>query len=175
MAKAKNEEVKKEKLKNKVEKALAQDKELSKSYDINVDVIDGDVHLSGIVDTLADKNRAERLVRSVPEVQYLDNDLTISTDGAITDKGVEFEVSEELQADPRVNTKHIGAKSSRGKVFLVGHSDDPEEIKAAQEAASRARGVKEVISQVKPVKQDPETYLFHSQVRNDQEETDAHE
>jgi len=170
MAKTKNEE-----LKNKVEKALAQDKELSKNYDINVDVIDEEVHLSGIVDTLADKKRAERLARSVPEVQYLDNDLTVSTDGPITDKGVEFEVAEELQADTRVNTTHIGAKSSRGKVFLIGHSDDPEEIKAAQEAASRARGVKEVISQVKPVKQDPETYLFHSQVRNDDEEIHDHD
>jgi len=40
MANTKNEELKKEELKNKVEKAIAQDKELSKNYDINVDVID---------------------------------------------------------------------------------------------------------------------------------------
>lgn len=38
-------------------------------------------------------------------------------DGPITDRGVQFEVAEILQADPKVDPKHIGAKSVLGKVF----------------------------------------------------------
>ncbi|NLI91515.1 MAG: BON domain-containing protein [Peptococcaceae bacterium] len=155
---------------NKVQDAIEKDFELSELYDINVDVVDGEVQLVGIVDTLSEKERLDRIVRNIPDVKTLSNDLTISTDGPITDRGVEFEVAEELQADPRVNMKHIGAKSSHGKVFLVGRSNDHEEILAAMEDASSARGVKQVISQIKPEKKNtPSEQIFHSQVRNDKE------
>lgn len=58
---------------------------------------------------------------------------------------------------------------------MVGNSDDKEEIKAAKEAAAKARGVKEVISQVKsrPKELSNET-IFHSQVRNEREEKEKH-
>jgi hyperosmotically inducible protein len=139
-------------LKSKVESAIERDFELSELYDVNVDVIEGEVQLFGIVDTLTDKNRLTEIIKSVPDVKYFNNDLTLSTDGPITDRGVEFEVAEELQADPRVDMSHIGAKSIKGKVFLVGHSNDRDEIQAAKEDAAKARGVTEIISQVKPDK-----------------------
>ena len=156
-------------LKNKIEDTLRADPE-STMYDINIDVEEGDVHLTGIVDTLADKERFHRNAAAVPGIKHIENEISISTDGDITDRGVEFEVAEELHADPRIDLKHIGAKSVKGKVFLVGHSDDQEEIKAAKEAASRARGVTEVISQVKVKKKVPDLKeIFHSQVNNDEE------
>jgi hyperosmotically inducible protein len=156
---------------NAVQEALEQDSELSERYDINVDVIEGDVQLVGVVDTLADKERLERIVKNIPQIRSLNNNLTISTDGPITDRGVEFEVAEEIQADPRVDGKHIGAKSVHGKVFLVGHSDDKEEIFTAATDAAKARGAKQVISQVQAEKKlTPSAQIFHNQVRNDREE-----
>lgn len=147
-------------LQRKVQDALDNNPE-SDLYDIKVDVADGDVLLTGIVDTMADRERLYKNVTNVPGVNHIEQGLSLSTDGDITDRGVEFEVAEELNADPRVNSKHIGVKSSKGKVFLVGNSDNPEEIEAAKEAASKARGVTDVISQVK---------THHNQVRNDREE-----
>ncbi|UWG98113.1 BON domain-containing protein [Dehalobacter sp. DCM] len=154
-------------LKNSVEAAIEKDEELGNRYAIHVDVIEEEVQLLGVVDTLSEKERLERFVKNIPGVVHVSNGLTISTDGLITDRGVEFEVAEELQADPRVDTKHIGAKSYHGSVHLVGRSDDKDEIKAAANAASRARGVKRVISEVHPVSHDREKDVFHSQVRND--------
>lgn len=156
-------------LQRKVEDALRGDPE-STMYDINIDVEDGNVHLTGIVDTLADKERFHREAAAVPGIKHIEDEISISTDGDITDRGVEFEVAEEMHADPRIDMKNIGVKSVKGKVFLVGHSNDPEEIEAAKEAASRARGVKDIIPQVKSKKDDPSLEeIFHSQVNNDDE------
>lgn len=156
-------------IKNRVKNALEKDFELTNRYDVHVDVIEKEVLLLGVVDTLSEKERLERFVKDIPGVLHMRNNVTIATDGPINDRGVEFEVAEELQADPRVNTKHIGATSKHGKVHLVGRSDDQHEIKAAADAAARARGVKQVISEVRPPKRDPEEEIFHSQVRNDGE------
>ncbi|KUO62571.1 MAG: hypothetical protein APF84_02145 [Gracilibacter sp. BRH_c7a] len=157
-------------LQRKVQDALANDPE-SKLYDIKADVVEGDVLLTGIVDTMADRERLYKNVTQLSGVNHIEQGITLATDGDITDRGVEFEVAEELHADPRVDTRHIGVKSIKGKVFLVGNSDNPEEIEAAKEAASKARGVTEVISQVKTHAREPnlET-IFHNQVRNDQED-----
>lgn len=157
-------------LQREVQDALDNNPE-SKLYDIKVDVVEGDVLLTGIVDTMADRERLYKNVTNVSGVNHIEQGLSLSTDGDITDRGVEFEVAEELNADPRVDPKHIGVKSTKGKVTLVGHSDSPEEVEAAKEAASKARGVTEVISQVKT--HNPQTNLetlFHNQVRNDRED-----
>jgi len=159
-----------EQLKRRVEKAIEKDFELSELYDVNVDVIEGEVQLVGVVDTLADKERLAGIVKKVPDIKHFVNNLTIATDGPITDRGVEFEVAEELQADPRVDMKHIGAKSFHGKVHLVGESGSQEEIQAAIEDAAKARGVKKVISEVKfRDEHQSSEEIFHSQVRNDGE------
>ncbi len=157
-------------LQRKVQDALHNNPE-SELYDIKADVVEGDVLLTGIVDTMADRERLYKNVTNVPGVNHIEQGLSLSTDGDITDRGVEFEVAEELNADPRVDPKHIGVKSIKGKVFLVGNSDNPEEIEAAIEAASKARGVTDVISQVKTHNREPSLEaLFHNQVRNDQED-----
>lgn len=158
------------KLQRKVQDALDNNPE-SELYDIKADVVEGDVILTGIVDTMADRERLYKNVTNVPGVNHIEQGLSLSTDGDITDRGVEFEVAEELNADPRVDPKHIGVKSIKGKVFLVGNSDNPEEIEAAKEAASKARGVTDVISQVKTHKREHNLEaLFHNQVRNDRED-----
>lgn len=77
----------------------------SELYDIKVDVADGDVLLTGIVDTMADRERLYKNVTNVPGVNHIEQGLSLSTDGDITDRGVEFEVAEELNANPRVNSQ----------------------------------------------------------------------
>jgi len=110
-------------LQRKVQDALANDPE-SKLYDIKADVVEGDVLLTGIVDTMADRERLYKNVTQLSGVNHIEQGITLATDGDITDRGVEFEVAEELHADPRVDTRHIGVKSIKGKVFLVGNSDN---------------------------------------------------
>ncbi|OPX85121.1 MAG: outer membrane lipoprotein [Pelotomaculum sp. PtaB.Bin104] len=128
--------------------------------------------ISGIVDTLSDSEMAAELAAGLPGVQEVVNNITISTDGSITDTGVNMEVKEELEADPQVDLSHIGAESFGGTVILTGNAEDPAEIEAARQAAARARGVSKVVSQVKladPGEMSLEE-IFHSQVRNDKED-----
>lgn len=159
-------------LREKIQAVLDSHKEF-KGYGLEVDVHDGKVQLSGVVDTLADQNRAVEMISQMEGVRSVESGLAISTDGAITDAGVEMEVTGELKADPRVSTRHVGAESVKGKVFLRGTVDTPEEEKAALRAASKARGVREVVSELNVR---PEGYdtgdlgaVFHHQVNNDRE------
>lgn len=108
----------------------------------------GNVEVQGIVDVLAEKYQVEELVRGVPGVKSVENDITVCTDGAIDDEDVAFEVSEELRANPEVPDS-VGVKVDGGQVQLVGSANDSDETKAAVETAAKARGVREVYSQVK--------------------------
>ncbi|MGE5576463.1 MAG: BON domain-containing protein [Syntrophothermus sp.] len=137
-----------EKISKKVLAAIKQDKELS-AYHFNVDTIDGVVHLQGVVDVLAEKERAGEIARGIEGVTGVENGLTVSTDGAITDSEVEFEVAEELHLDHRFDSTRINAESHKGVVHLRGEVKTLAEAEAAVEAASRARGAKEVVNELK--------------------------
>ncbi len=159
-------------LRRHVRSLLEEDKDL-RGYGLNADVVEGEVQLQGIVDTLKEKERAEAIVRQIPRIKKVANAVSISTDGSITDKDVTMEVSEELEIAPSVDMRHIGAIAigGDGTVILKGNTDDPAEIEAAREAASKARGVTRVLSQVRLGAEEPSLEdLFHSQVNNDVEE-----
>ena len=158
-----------ENLKKALRKKLKDDINL-RGYALEGDVVKGEARLQGIVDALAEKDHAANIAKSVAGIKKVDNGISVSTDGDITDSAVDFEVAEELNANPNVNLKHVGAKSSHGRVTLVGNAADPNEVEEALRSASKARGVTKVESQVKVRK--PEMTLqeiFHSQVNNDDE------
>jgi hyperosmotically inducible periplasmic protein len=60
----------------KVKSALLGDPDV-KGLAVNVEVNNGRVQLSGFVDSLAQKNRAAELARTVQGVQYVKNDLVV--------------------------------------------------------------------------------------------------
>lgn len=163
-------------LQRKVQEMLDNDKDL-KGYGLKANVIDGEVQVSGIVDTLAEQNRLKESLVKMPGVKRVEPRLAVSTDGAINDKSVTEEVMEELNANPRVGLRHVGAKSVDGTVFLMGRVDTPEEEQEAVRTAEKARGVKNVVSQLKVDPgggYDDESLeaIFHHQVNNDREEVD---
>lgn len=146
-----------------------------KDYGIKAQVQNREVHLMGLVDTLHERRQLHELVSRVAGIRTIENGVTISTDGQINDGEVTAEVYEELQNNG-VNLKNIGAESFGGKVILKGRSESREEVENAIEAATRARGVRNVISEVELVSgfQDADDLtlreLFHSQVNNDRED-----
>ncbi|NLC07762.1 MAG: BON domain-containing protein [Syntrophomonadaceae bacterium] len=158
-------------LQQQVQSLLEKDKDL-RGYGLKADVVQGEVQLQGVVDTLQEKERAEELVQQVPGIKGVVNAISISTDGAITDKNVAMEVQEELELSPDVNIRHIGAEltGGNGTVVLKGQADDPDEMEAARKAASKARGVTKVVSQVKLGGEALDLPgIFHSQVNNDRD------
>lgn len=145
-----------------------------KNYGIKAQVQNGEVHLMGLVDTLHERRQLHELISRVPGIKTIENGISISTDGQINDGEVTAEVYEELENN-EVNLKHIGTESRGGTVYLRGRADSSEEIQNAIEAATRARGVRDVVNQVniRPEEEKSLKELFHSQVNNDQENPDA--
>lgn len=154
-----------------VREFLASNKDLN-PYGIRADVNDGIVTLTGIVDTLADKEKLTAAVAALPGVRGVRSSIAISTDGAVTDAEVLEEVVEELATEPGVDLKRIGARVVDGRVILCGRAASREDEEAARQAAAKARGVREVSSRVEIGRAGyPRTLeeIFHSQVRNDRE------
>lgn len=143
----------------------------TKAYGLKADVINGEIIITGIVDTLSEKEDLEKLISGVEGVRAIENAVAISTDGAINDSEVTSEVLEELKTAPDVNLKHVGAQSVKGTVFLKGRVYDESEIEAAKHAAAKARGVREVVSQLamETARELTLEEIFHSQVNNDEE------
>lgn len=160
-------------LERRVQEMLDGSKEL-KSYGLKANVVDGVVMVSGIVDTLFEKDRLRESLAGLPGVQGVDLGIAVSTDGAIDDEDVTREVLEELNANPGVNLRHVGAKSVDGTVYLLGTVETPDEEREAVKTAAKARGVTRVISQLKirPGGYDDESLeaIFHHQVNNDNED-----
>ncbi len=161
-------------LQHKVQQLLDQDKDLQ-GYALKAHVIDGEVQVSGVVDALAEQNRLRETLTKMPGVKRVELGLAVSTDGAIDDNAVTAEVMEELQANPKVNLRHVGAKSVDGTVFLMGRVATPEEEQEAIASASKARGVTRVVSQLKNrpgdgYDEESIEEIFHHQVNNDKED-----
>lgn len=159
-------------LRKQVKYKLDNDRDL-RGYALKADVVGEEVRVEGVVDTLKEKQRVESLLRSIPGVKTVASAISISTDGAIKAHDVTMEAQEELQMDERVDPYHIGAESigGHGTVVLRGRTGDPEELEAAIQSASKARGVTRVINQVKTGPEEMTLeQIFHSQVNNDREE-----
>lgn len=133
-------------LQEKITQHLQEKMNLS-AEDINVRVVKGKVQLSGCVDVLAEKERAEELIREVAGAVPLDNSLTIVTENVPGDKEVEAAVRKRLQRYG-IDPGHIGVRVSNGVAVLIGRTASWAEEEAARRAAAEVFGVREVISQV---------------------------
>lgn len=131
----------KEKLKNEMK---------GTSLDIKVDVKDGFVSLWGIVDTLAVKRAVEEIVTTIRGVKGIDNDITISTDGTLSDKEVEAEVIKKMrESEFSHRLLGVGVEVSKGIAILEGHVETLRDKKLAINQAEKALGVKDVVPNVK--------------------------
>jgi hyperosmotically inducible protein len=86
-------------VRRRVQRVLDQDTETG-VYGLKANVINGEVQLTGIVDTLSEKEKVNKIVSGLEGVRGINNGISISTDGALDDEDVTFEVMEELNSDP---------------------------------------------------------------------------
>ncbi len=117
---------------------------LNSGIDKRIQCKDGYVTLTGFADTLGEKNAAEELARQITGVKSVENCITISTDGTITDKETEVEVINKLKK--RSNLIPVSPRVLRGQVVLEGRVETLKDKKESIQMASKALGVREVIS-----------------------------
>lgn len=113
----------------------------TEALDVNVDVYDNRVVLSGFVDVLQDKIAVAEAVEQVAGVLTIENNLTVSTDGTITDQQIQEAVERKL-AKVKLRVPAIEVRS--GQVHLKGLVENLAELGHIVERASEVLGVAEV-------------------------------
>ena len=140
------------------------------SFDINTDVKNGNVVLTGKVENSVDKKLAEELVANIDGVTSVDNKLTVVADNDMhsdmsddMEEGVEEGTSEltdakiatviktRLLMDTDISGFDIDVDVENGVVTLTGDVDSDAERDLAVEIAKNASDVKDVESNLRVV------------------------
>ncbi|MDP3488330.1 MAG: BON domain-containing protein [Bacillota bacterium] len=113
----------------------------TEALDVNVDVYENRIVLSGFVDVLQDKIAVAEAVEQVAGALTIENNLTVSTDGAITDQQI-LEAVERKLVQTKLRVPGIEVRS--GRVKLKGRVENLAELGRIVERASEVLGVAEV-------------------------------
>ena len=128
-------------IKHALEEELQQD-----AMDINVESKNGNVHLSGLVDSLRDKLIAEEIVKQF-DIHKLENNITISMDGSISDKELKERIEMNLRKGPNsMNLKNVGVQVEGGSATLIGQVRSLADEIAALEITRGVEGIKHTAS-----------------------------
>tara|TARA_Y100000296_G_C5120138_1_gene229942 strand:+ start:414 stop:1013 length:600 start_codon:yes stop_codon:yes gene_type:complete len=140
------------------------------SFDINTDVKDGNVVLTGKVENSVDKKLAEELVANIDGVTSVDNKLTVVADNdmhkemsddmedtvdegtsELTDAKIATVIKTRLLMDTDISGFDIDVDVEDGVVMLTGEVDSDAERDLAVEIAKNASDVKDVESDLRVV------------------------
>ena len=140
------------------------------SFDINTDVKNGNVVLTGKVENSVDKKLAEELVANIDGVTSVDNKLTIVSDkdmegdmsddmedtvdegtSELTDAKIATVIKTRLLMDTDISGFDIDVDVENGVVTLTGDVDSDAERDLAVEIAKNASDVKDVESNLRVV------------------------
>jgi hyperosmotically inducible protein len=123
----------------------------NEAININVDTRGGVVTLTGVVETQASKDQAERIAASVEGVTRVINDVTVETEGAYDSGQGAGMTASDLAILSKIKTRYvsegvIGAKVGvkDGVVTLKGAVDDARTRVRAENIARATSGVREV-------------------------------
>jgi len=124
--------------------------------DISVDVIGGDVLLSGRVVDPKDKRRASALVRSVPGVQAVINEIhvgkTATMRQAIDDLNLERQIKASLTRAFGNRIPRLSYRVTDGMVYVFGHAKSEWEHNRALAVIKQVKGIKKVIDRLRIVR-----------------------
>ena len=129
---------------SKVKAKLAADPEVN-PFEIDVDVTDGVVRLSGTVETAADRTEAGRLAADTEGVVSVDNELDLGDKTAreeIDDASIVARVKAKLAADLEVAATNIDVDSEMGVVTLTGMVKTADARQEAEDLAAGTDGVR---------------------------------
>ncbi len=124
--------------------------------DISIDVIGGDVLLSGRVADPKDKRRASALVRSVPGVQTVINEIhvgkTATMRQAIDDLNLERQIKASLTRVFGNRMPRLSYRVTDGMVYVFGHANSEWEHNRALAVIKQVKGIKKVIDRLRIVR-----------------------
>jgi osmotically-inducible protein OsmY len=129
--------------------AIFQSKDVYNQSNINVTSYNGFVLLSGETPSEALKQKATKLVKDIPKVRKVYNELAISGPSALTsrssDSWITTKVKTKITQDENVDPFYVKVVTERGTVYLMGKVKKAE----ADQAVAATRSVKGVLRVVK--------------------------
>lgn len=119
------------------------------SQDIHAKVQNGTVVLSGCVNVLAEKFKAEEICKKIQGVKNIENDITISMDGNFSDKELTEVLNKNLRKCDHSEKIHgITGKVNGGSALLLGEVDTIDDKKLAINEAAKTFGIKDVVNNI---------------------------
>ncbi len=117
--------------------------------DIQLDIIDGDALLTGRVATVQDKARATALVRSVPGVLTVINEISVGTVDDIRhvseDLLLERQIRKEMRSTFGAQMPRLNWRATSGVVYVFGHAGTEWEHNRALAIIKQVPGVNRVV------------------------------
>ncbi len=132
-----------EELFNRVRLALLYDPRVF-IFDIEADVVNGLVTLSGTVSNLGAKRSAEEDALNTAGVFAVSNAIKVRPEETVTDEDLKKRVIRAIIQDPFLKRYELKVAVYSSEVFLYGTVDFPFEKKHAEQVASRIKGVTSV-------------------------------
>ena len=136
----------------KVKSALLADPDV-KSNDLKVETRNGEVMLSGFVNSLTQMDRALLVARGVQGVTDVANKMTLkegvaTVGNAVDDTIITAKIKSALLADPNIKSLDIAVVTRKGEAQLSGFVDNQTQIDHASELTRAVEGVKLVTNEM---------------------------
>jgi hyperosmotically inducible protein len=123
--------------------------------DIKIYIRDGDVEVSGCVNTLHEKNQAESIAAKTNAVNKIQNTIAIATNGSVSDKESETDVNSKLRNSIYANDLiGVTAKVSGGSAILKGEVYTELDRKKAIEEATKGQGIRATVNHIEITSKD---------------------
>ena len=126
--------------------------------DVDHEVVEGRVLLTGKVEKNESRLRAEELVWKIKGVKEVANAIQVTTDGGFQSFARDVRISTELRGkiigDPDVNGINYSLETVNGTIYLIGIAQDEAELNRVIRHARNIEGVRKVESYVR-LKNDP--------------------
>lgn len=118
--------------------------------EVDVEVAERNLLLSGSVPTEEHRSAAETIARSVPNLQYVYNELVVGEPStwarSAQDEFITAQIRTRLTASSSVRAININIETFHGNVYLMGTARSDLELRRAAEIASIVPGVVRVVS-----------------------------
>ncbi|MGH6951766.1 MAG: BON domain-containing protein [Vitreimonas sp.] len=137
--------------------------------EVDVEVANRNLLLSGTTPTYEDRQAAESIAWSMSTIDHVYNEIVVGAPSnfsrSAADELITAQIRARLTASHRVRAININIETFHGNVYLMGIARSEEELRHSAEIASRVRGVQRVVSFVE-VRPPRSAYYYPGAPRN---------
>jgi osmotically-inducible protein OsmY len=130
--------------------------------DVDVEVANGNLLLSGAAPSERHRQAAEMIARNVRSVENVYNEIFIGPHSTLgrnaADEWITAQIRARLAGSPSVRSINVNIETFQGNVYLMGIARSQAELQRAAEIASVVSGVRRVVSFMEVRDPNPPTY-----------------